>query len=205
MKATITPKEDGPLVLTSEDGILFSEDQQLETKNAAFLCRCGHSAKKPFCDGAHNKAGFSSAKEIDQQIIQEYTGREVCITFNRSICAGAAHCVHELPEVFSSQGSENWIFPDQGSLAEIEKTVCSCPSGALTYTVKGERFIDSRTQPKVSIVKNGPYIVESVPFEGAMDALHWSPTKYTLCRCGLSKNKPYCDYSHGEQGWSDAL
>jgi len=183
--------------------MLFKDGKQVEKENPAYLCRCGDSKNKPFCDGTHEKVGFSSKREISEEIIQVYEGKKITVNFNRSICAGAANCVHGLPSVFTSDKSTNWIYPDKDSNDKIIKTVNSCPSGALSYSIKGKVTIDKRTEIKISIVKNGPYVVEGVKLEGMPTPTNFSTTKYTLCRCGHSKNRPFCDYSHAENNWSD--
>lgn len=52
-------------------------------------------------------------------------------------------------------------------------------------------------------VEDGPYNVEGIPCTDQCKPTKFSETKYTLCRCGYSKNKPYCDYSHAEEKWTD--
>ncbi|MGB5965430.1 MAG: (4Fe-4S)-binding protein, partial [Sulfurimonadaceae bacterium] len=132
-----------------------------------------------------------------------YEGQEITIHFNRSICAGAAACVHGLPTVFTSDNSTDWIRPDNEKNAKIIETIKACPSGALSYSVKGKTTIDARSVPKITIVKNGPYKVEGITLEGMPTPTNFSTTKYVLCRCGHSKNRPYCDYSHAENSWND--
>jgi CDGSH-type Zn-finger protein len=205
MKATLLAVKNGPLALKSDDNnnILFQNGKPLRTGTPSYLCRCGASKDKPFCDGMHQHIAFRDTREISKELIQEYEGKEIHITFNRSICAGSAHCVQHLPDVFSPKDSTNWIYPDNANKSAIISTIHSCPSGALSYAINDEHYIDTRTQPKVTIIKNGPYAVEAVSFKSHPVPTHFAATKYTLCRCGLSKNKPYCDYSHAEQGWRD--
>jgi len=205
MKAKITAIKDGPLVLESDDNhqIIFQDDKPISSGNPAYLCRCGKSKGKAFCDGMHSNSNFKSHREIEDEIIQEYVGKDITITFNRSICAGAAECVSQLPCVFSSESSENWIHPDADTSNKIINTIKACPSGALSYSLSDIRHIDERQKAKLSIVKNGPYNVEAVTYDFSPQPMNFSTSKYTLCRCGLSKNKPYCDYSHAEKQWDD--
>ena len=62
-RATITPLPDGPLEVTGPVVITASDGTILETTERTWLCRCGASAKKPYCDGSHKKAGFTSIVE----------------------------------------------------------------------------------------------------------------------------------------------
>lgn len=204
MSHKIRARENGPLVLECAEEILLEDGKQLEKPNPAFLCRCGLSGNKPFCDGAHAAAGFTSERDIAEEIVQVYKGKQLTISFNRSICAGAASCVHGLPTVFDSEGSENWIHPDGDEKAKVIKAINACPSGALSYSLGAQTTIDERVKPKVSIVKNGPYNVEGLRLEDSPMPTHCSTTKFSLCRCGHSRNKPFCDYSHAEKNWSDS-
>jgi CDGSH-type Zn-finger protein/ferredoxin len=203
MPNKISVVENGPLVLTSAEDCLRKGGKPVERTNPAYLCRCGRSENKPFCDGAHSRVGFEGQREIDRERLQEYAGKAVTVHFNRSICSGAANCVRALPTVFKSEGSEDWIHPDRDDAAKIIKVVNACPSGALSYSQGGRTIVDRREKPRVAIVKDGPYNVEGVELEQTSAPTNGSATKYSLCRCGLSKNKPYCDYSHAEQHWKD--
>jgi hypothetical protein len=84
------------------------------------------------------------------------------------------------------------------------RIVARCPSGALRYTIRGETGPAAPTaSPHIAIIENGPYAVEGIAVsvddwcEGATRA------RYTLCRCGASKNKPFCDGSHWAVGFTD--
>jgi 3-phenylpropionate/trans-cinnamate dioxygenase ferredoxin subunit len=59
----ITATKNGPYKVTGEFDI-FYEDQRLPAKTPAFLCRCGASSTKPFCDGTHSQIGFQAAAEL---------------------------------------------------------------------------------------------------------------------------------------------
>ena len=203
MRCKIIGFENGPLEVDCADVVFIKDGKKIEAENPSHPCRCGHSKNKPWCDGSHAKVDFTSKREIEDEVIQEYEGKEITIHFNRSICAGAANCVDGLPSVFTSDSSTNWIYPDNDTNDKIIKTVKSCPSGALSYSIKGKLNVDKRTKAEISIVKNGPYVVEGVKLEGIPTPTNFSTTKYTLCRCGHSKNKPFCDYSHAENNWSD--
>lgn len=205
MSNLIDPINDGPLKLDAETNPLRYHDEDIEFTAPAFLCRCGASAKKPFCDGSHKGIGYSSDRESTDEKIQDYQGERARILFNRSICSGAARCVGSLPEVFRSDSSDNWIHPDSGEIADIRRVVGDCPSGALSMSLEGAPVPPvTRVDPSIEIVRNGPYIVEAIELRGVEWHTEANTTKYALCRCGLSKNKPFCDYSHAEKGWKDS-
>jgi len=203
MSCKIIGFENGPLELDCSDVLMMKDGEKLETKNPAYLCRCGKSKNKPFCDGTHTKAGFLSERDISKEILQSYEGKEIRVDFNRSICAGAAECVNGLPSVFKSGNSKDWIFPDEDKREKIVKTIRRCPSGALSFQVQGETSTELGMNPKISVIKDGPYNVEGINVVGFYTPTNFSGIKCTLCRCGHSENKPYCDYSHAENKWSD--
>ena len=203
MSYEITELDDGPLKLESDKPIIYKDGVLVKAESPVYLCRCGVSNNKPFCDGTHNSANFSSKREISEEIIQNYKGKEISIIFNRSICAGAGECVRNLPTVFKSGSSSEWIYPDNDKNENIIKTINGCPSGALSYTIQGKRDLDNSSVAKVTIIKNGPYNIEAVNFGHLPTPTNFSTKKYSLCRCGYSKNKPYCDYSHADKNWDD--
>jgi len=203
MSYEIIALDNGPLKLEFTKPIMYKDGVLVETESPAHLCRCGLSSNKPFCDGKHASVNFSSKREISKEIIQNYKGKDISIIFNRSICAGAGECVRNLKTVFKSGSSSNWIYPDNDKNENIIKTINDCPSGALSYTIHGKRSLENSSTVKVTIMKNGPYNIEAVSFEHAPIPTNFSTRKYSLCRCGYSKNKPYCDYSHGDKKWDD--
>lgn len=203
MKPKITLIPNGPLQLDTASSILFRDGKQVEIPETAYLCRCGLSKNKPFCDGEHSKNNFNSSCEIEDEIIQNYPGDNITIHFNRSICSGAAECVRGLPSVFKSGDGEDWIRPNEDRVENIVATIRKCPSGALSFSIDNHVKIDDREIAKISIVENGPYEVEAVEVTGKPSPTNCSTSKMALCRCGHSKNKPFCDYSHAEKGWKE--
>ena len=203
MSCKIIGFKNGPLEVDCKDATFIQESAKIEVENMSHPCRCGKSKNKPFCDGSHVRAGFSDQTEIKKEVLHIYPGSDITINFNRSICAGAGECVRSLATVFKTEGSQNWIFPDGDNNENIINTINACPSGALSYTIDGKTYIDTRIKPKMSILKNGPYAVEAIALEGMQSPTHFCASKYTLYRCGYSKNKPYCDYSHAEHDWDD--
>lgn len=59
-KVTITALTDGPLEVVGEVDILAADGSVVKETAKSYLCRCGYSAKKPFCDGAHKREGFTA-------------------------------------------------------------------------------------------------------------------------------------------------
>jgi CDGSH-type Zn-finger protein len=175
------------------------------TVTGVALCRCGGSANKPFCDGTHGKIGFTDERQTDGKLDkrENYVGQSITIHDNRSICSHAGHCTDSLKSVFR-QGEEPWIDPDGATVREIIETIGRCPSGALGYTIDGIEHLDQDRPPMITVTRDGPYavtggieLVEQAMGDGA------STEHYALCRCGGSKNKPFCDGTHWHIGFSD--
>ncbi|MDK2939951.1 MAG: hypothetical protein PWQ51_2116, partial [Methanolobus sp.] len=68
--------------------------------------------------------------------------------------------------------------------------------GALSYTINGELHKDYSEEPEISIMKDGPYNVTGIELNDPDGSVPETQDHYSLCRCGNSKNKPFCDGSH---------
>ncbi|HEY6949350.1 MAG TPA: CDGSH iron-sulfur domain-containing protein [Nitrososphaeraceae archaeon] len=223
IKPKIRPLPNGPYYLINDtepqvvENLKNFKGESLSTTVGIALCRCGKSNNKPFCDGTHSIIGFSSQNmnlnENDTNKLtvknkrRDYVGKEITIHDNRKICSHAKECVNNLPFVFKL-GSRPWIDSDGSKMQDIIKTVRKCPSGALSYSIDGIEYRDPKEQrdPILMVLKNGPYYItggieligENIEFgEGA------SKEHYTLCRCGASENKPFCDGTHGTINFKD--
>ena len=203
-KPSITPTPNGPYLV---NGLQEFANQKgpIETKEKMALCRCGGSANKPFCDGTHARIGFSSAKlegRIEDKR-ENYVGEKITIHDNRGICGHAGRCTDGLASVFRLK-EEPWTHPDAASRDEIIATIQKCPSGALSYSIDNLEHRDREGHPTIFVAPNGPYVVSGEPElldtirgEGASDE------HFTLCRCGGSKNKPFCDGTHWHNKFTD--
>lgn len=179
--------------------------QGYSTVHGVALCRCGGSKNKPFCDGTHSTSGFRDAKTADpaKNRRKAYAGKAITIFDNRAICAHAGFCTDGLKEVFREDASP-WIDADGADVARIIATIEKCPSGALSYALNGEEAAPPQRAPAVTVTKDGPYaITGGVELAGVDFGDGASREHYTLCRCGASANKPFCDGSHWEVKFRD--
>jgi len=125
-------------------------------------------------------------------------GKHVVIHFDGHRCIHSRNCVLTLPDVFVPNADGEWIHPDAQPVEDVVMTARMCPSGAIRY----ER-IDGGAQepaPEVNTARvreNGP-LAFNAPLQVAGED---AGLRRTLCRCGLSKHKPYCDNSHVEGGF----
>jgi CDGSH-type Zn-finger protein len=195
----------GPYLVRNLQSLRNSKGESIPTKPVIALCRCGGSAKKPFCDGTHSKLGFSSQKVSDgtRDKRQDYVGKGITIHDNRSICSHAGFCTDRLASVFRLK-TKPWIDPDGAQVEEIIEAVKRCPSGALSYSIGGVEHRDQDREPMITVSKDGPLLITGgVELEDESRAEGASEEHYTLCRCGASKNKPFCDGSHWHVKFTD--
>lgn len=126
---------------------------------------------------------------------KKYEGRDITVTFDMQRCIHARNCFLKLPKVFDP-AQRPWVQPDNAPAEEITAMVRTCPSGALAYQSNDREELPPAIN-RVAVLENGPLAVAGDVSVEAADP----ETRTTLCRCGLSKNKPYCDYSHVEGGF----
>jgi CDGSH-type Zn-finger protein/uncharacterized Fe-S cluster protein YjdI len=125
--------------------------------------------------------------------IEEVRGKEVTIRFDGRRCIHARNCVLGRPDVFVPNVEGEWIHPDRATPVAIAILAHTCPSGAITYERRDGG--PGEPAPKVNAVRireNGPLAFHAQLVIDGRDA----GLRATLCRCGASKNKPYCDGSH---------
>ena len=125
--------------------------------------------------------------------VETVTGKSATIEFNGQLCIHARRCVLSQPTVFKANVEGPWIDPDAASPEALMYAALNCPSGAIH--VSRHDGGANETNPKVntiSVRENGPLAINAeIVLAGAPIG-----TRATLCRCGESKNKPYCDGSH---------
>jgi CDGSH-type Zn-finger protein/uncharacterized Fe-S cluster protein YjdI len=130
--------------------------------------------------------------------VEEVRGRDVVIRFEAARCIHARHCVLTRPDVFVPNVPGEWIHPDRATVAEVAELAHACPSGAISY----ERLDGGPAEapPRVNtaqVRENGPLAVHA-PLRINGEAAGF---RATLCRCGASGNKPWCDGSHAAAGF----
>jgi CDGSH-type Zn-finger protein/uncharacterized Fe-S cluster protein YjdI len=123
---------------------------------------------------------------------------KVTIHFDAGKCVHSRNCVLSRPDVFVPNVEGEWIHPERATPDEVAMLALNCPSGAITY----ERFdgIANEAAPMVNTVRvreNGP-----LAFHGALSIAGTESFRATLCRCGASAHKPYCDGSHSGAGFA---
>lgn len=135
---------------------------------------------------------------MSDNAIEQVAGRWATISFDGRRCIHARRCVISQPGVFKANVQGDWIDPDAASAEELIFVALNCPSGAIQVT----RRDGGAPEPiplvnTITVRENGPLAV-SAQIEIGGEAIG---TRATLCRCGASGNKPYCDGSHASAGF----
>lgn len=180
----------------------WKEGKKYPTQESYDLCRCGHSKNKPYCDGTHAKIQFDGAEQAAHSSYLEQAnainGPLLKLTDAEVFCAGARFCDRAGGTWELTEESSN---PDARQKA-IEETG-DCPSGRLVVWDKGGNVIEPDFEPSIGLVKDtqagkmGPLWVRGgIPVESADGVPYEVRNRVTLCRCGKSSNKPFCDGSH---------
>lgn len=211
--------EGGPLRVTGAGlrrlGIEYDEHQRpvawqdrgdVEAAEAYSLCRCGASANKPFCDGTHRETDWSAAETADRgpsaERRRQYRGQDVVMTDDKGLCVHAGFCVRESAKawdlVYSAETPE-----DHEMLAHM---VRSCPSGRLEYALPpDETPVEEELPQQIGVMDDGPlYVQGGIPVESGDGETYEVRNRLTLCRCGASANKPFCDGAHADAGFRDS-
>lgn len=174
------------------------------------MCRCGGSRNKPFCDVAHGLKGFVGTESASHDSIvmrrAGYEGDGVTVYDDRSRCAHFGQCTTRLPAVFRAD-VEPFVDPRGAPAAEIPPVVTGCPSGALAYASGDDPMtVETTEPPSITPIVDGPYRVRgAIQVVGSDGRAYELRERQTLCRCGHSANKPFCDGSHWYAGFRDPL
>jgi CDGSH-type Zn-finger protein len=179
------------------------EGEKYPARENWVLCRCGESKSKPFCDGAHLKVNFDGTETASKKPYNEQTktidGPALQLTDAEILCASARFC---------HRGGDIWGLVPKSNDSVAKKTAiedaCDCPSGRLVIWDKTTgKAIEPALPPSIGLIedpaigRSGPIWVRGgIPVESADGKTYEIRNRVTLCRCGKSSNKPFCDSSH---------
>ncbi len=193
------------LIVTNEEGesIEYKDGKSYQTPAQYALCRCGHSGNKPFCDGTHKKVQFDGAETASRQSYAEQAtaieGPTMVLTDVENLCAFARFC---------DPKGQVWNLVQQPDNPEIRRLVeheaGHCPSGRLiVWDKKTNKPIEPKFEPSVGLIEDtakqvrGPIWARGgIPVVSSDGETYEVRNRVTLCRCGRSNNKPFCDGSH---------
>ncbi len=192
-------------IVTNEEGesLDYREGKKYPAQAQYALCRCGQSGSKPFCDSTHKKVGFdgteTASREPYLKQAEAIEGPAVRLTDAESLCAFARFCD---PKGRIWNLVERTDDPEARKIVEYEAG--HCPAGRLVaWDRKTGKPIEPNFEPSLGLIEDtekkvgGPIWVRGgIPVVAADGKTYEVRNRVTLCRCGRSSNKPFCDASH---------
>jgi len=136
--------------------------------------------------------------------VYTFEGKEVDVVWDGRLCIHIAECGQSKGDLFIG-GREPWCSPDVSSVDDVIDVTKRCSSGALTYQVKdGSKKEQALPENNMMVASNGPYYLSGdLEIDGAADDMPGVKFRAALCRCGASKNKPFCDNNHNKIHFED--
>lgn len=205
MLETITQNEEG-------GSWTWKRGRAFETGEQYALCRCGHSHKKPFCDGTHAKVGFDGTETASHAPYKEqaktYDGPAMVLEDAEKLCAFARFC---------DNGGSIWRQIEETDNGEVQKAVIHeethCPSGRLVLIEKSSgKAVEPELAQSIGLVEDPAencsgalWVRGGIQVVSADGESYEVRNRVTLCRCGQSANKPFCDGSHASVKFHDGL
>jgi CDGSH-type Zn-finger protein len=200
------------IVVVNDENIplKWKQGEKYPDQETYALCRCGRSGDQPYCDGAHVKAGFDGTETAGHgnyiDMADKIPGPGMTLTDAEEYCSIALFCHRDL---------NVWNLTEKSDDPKAKETAiqeaCDCPSGRLVaWNNETGKPIEPKFEPSISLVEepyrklSGPLWVKGgIPIESADGINYEVRNRVTLCRCGQSKNKPFCDGGHVEAGFKD--
>lgn len=197
--------------IVSEFGepLAWEKGGEIPTGETYFLCRCGHSSHKPFCDGTHLDINFDGTElaATNKTAERQETlpgSKNIIIRNDWSLCTSAGFCANRMTSITEMAAHTDDTQVRAMAIAMIEH----CPSGALTYALKhGSADIEVDLPQQIActteIIQKGAiqgplWVTGGIPIIRADGEPFEIRNRVTLCNCGRSQIKPLCDGSHRE-------
>ncbi|UJH68724.1 (4Fe-4S)-binding protein [Allomuricauda sp. SCSIO 65647] len=138
---------------------------------------------------------------MEREIVKEYSKGDFTVIWKPKKCIHSEICWRTLPEVYDPKGKP-WINPENASVEALKSQIEKCPSGALTYSIKGETVMEEQKETECTVIENGPLLVSGMlKVTLANGTIETKKRSTAFCRCGASNNKPYCDGTHNKTGF----
>ena len=137
--------------------------------------------------------------------VRRYEGQKLTVLYDVERCIHAAECVRGLPDTFDPQ-RRPWVTPDAAAAGEVADVILRCPSGALHFERRDRSgpVEEPEEENTVTVTPDGPlYLRGRIEIADPDGNVQLVDTRIALCRCGASKNKPFCDLSHKAAGFGD--
>jgi len=188
----------------------WGKANKINTEETYSLCRCGASKNQPFCDGKHIDIKFRGTETAEKDKIMEaskkYVGKNLIMKDKSELCFGAGFCYNKNGNIWDFVESK-----DSANDSTIIQMSKDCPAGRFVLVdKKTNKVISPNFSQRISIIEevrknvSGPLWVR-----GKIQIISHEKGSYekrdsvALCRCGASKNKPFCDGTHSIVKWKD--
>lgn len=190
------------IITPKEKGYVFKDGRQLPQAEKYSLCRCGKSKNPPFCDGAHIKADFNGTETASKKKYNERAelleGPNLDLLDDHR-CARARFCHTNEGDAWElTEHSDNPKYREVAIKAASE-----CPTGRLVAVDKTGKTFEPEYEPSIEILQDpekgasgGIFVKGNIPIESSEGEVYEVRNRITLCRCGESSNKPFCDATH---------
>ncbi len=199
-ESVITPKG---------NGYIYKPGRALPQKETYTLCRCGHTSTPPFCDGSHGRHGFDGTETADKSAYSKRATKlegEGLDLLDDGRCAFARFCHRENGDAWElSEDSGTAYNKSEAIIAANE-----CPAGRLTAVEKDGTMHEPELEPAIEILQDpeeevsaGIFVKGGIPIESSDGTTYEIRNRVVLCRCGYSKNKPFCDMQHIVESFHD--
>jgi CDGSH-type Zn-finger protein/uncharacterized Fe-S cluster protein YjdI len=134
----------------------------------------------------------------------DYPGKSATVTWHGKLCIHIGECGRAKGDLFVG-GRKPWCQPDLVDDEEVKEVVLRCPTGALSYQyADGSQTECAAETNTINVAYNGPLFVSGdLELDDAPEDVPGLKFRAALCRCGKSKNKPFCDNSHETDGFQD--
>jgi CDGSH-type Zn-finger protein len=195
-----------------KEPLKWRKGDNLITHGEYILCRCGKSRSKPFCDMTHIRINFNGTETASRESYENQAemiyGPELDLMDASDLCARARFC---------HRCGGTWELTQKSDDPDAKKTAiqqaCDCSSGRLTAIDKETgKIIEPEFNPSISLIEDLPagvsgplWVKGGIVVESSDGQTYESRNRQTLCRCGKSKNKPFCDGCHIDFGFDDKI
>jgi len=184
------------------DPLLWRTTKEYPQRDNYSLCRCGQSRNKPYCDGSHRDVPFDGTETADRrpygECAEPTAGPTLDLTDVQALCVSASFC---------DRAGGTWDLVARSDDPEARRIaleeVANCPSGRLVAWDKSGHVLEPEFEPSIAAISDPDggvrgtlWVRGGIPIVAADGEVYEVRNRVTLCGCGKSCIKPYCDGTH---------
>jgi CDGSH-type Zn-finger protein len=193
-------KEMAPVHTFNGEPVAWHDLKEAKSVNPVYdLCRCGQSKNKPFCDSSHEANTFDGTETASQEPYREraeaWTRNGEILADDGPLCIHAGFCGTRTTNVWDIFAESD----DPKLQAQMGEMIANCPSGRLALYGADGFLVEPDLPMDIAVIPGGPLWVRGgIPIVQSDGTLQEPRNRMTLCRCGQSQNKPFCDGTHAD-------